>query len=206
MGNRLGRLGGAPESDFFSRGRSLKTLMLALALLGPFVTVDHAVQDWVQLNTRPALDPAARVLTDVGRPWVVLSLLAGIAVFDRTAGTATAGRALLALVPTNAAVEGLKRLTFRARPDGEHKRSNASFPSSHAANAFTLAAVLAGRWRRLAPAFYAFATGVALSRVVLNRHFLTDIVVGAAIGLAAAWLVDRFLAARATRREELRTG
>lgn len=184
----------------------MKTLWLAIALLGPIQTLDDTVQTWVQQHTRPALDRPARALTDVGKPWILGSALAGIALFDRAAGTATAGRALLVLVPTNAVVEGLKRLTFRARPDGEHKRSNASFPSSHAANAFALAGVLAWRWRRAAPAFYAFATAVALSRMVLNRHYLTDVVAGAAIGLGAAWLVDRFLAARAARRAEVQSG
>ncbi len=178
----------------------MKTLLLAIALLGPIEALDRGIQDWVQQHTRPGLDRPARMLTDVGRPWILAGTLAGIALFDRTAGVATAGRALMVLVPTNLAVEGLKRLTFRARPDGERKRSNASFPSSHAGNAFAIAAVLAGRWRRWAPGFYAFATGVALSRMVLNRHYFTDVLAGAAIGLGSAWLVDRFLAARAARR------
>jgi membrane-associated phospholipid phosphatase len=178
----------------------MRVLFLALAWLGPIQALDDAVQRWVQDHTRPALDRPARLLTDVGKPWILTSALVGIAIFDRAAGPATAGKALVALVPTNLMVEGLKRATFRARPDGEHKRSNASFPSSHAANAFALAAVFAGRWRRWAPAFFLFATGVAASRMVLNRHYLTDVVVGAAIGLLSAWLAARLAAAHAARR------
>jgi len=177
----------------------VKTILLVIALLGPMESLDRSVQAWVQEHTRPELDRPARFLTGVGRPWILASTLAGIALLDRVAGPATAGRALLVLIPTNLVVEGLKRLTFRARPDGEHKRSNASFPSSHAANAVALAAVFARRWKRWAVPFYVFAALVAASRMVLNRHYLSDVVVGAAIGLAADWLVNRWLATRSAR-------
>ena len=89
-----------------------------------------------------------RMATDFGKPVTVLAGLGAILIFDRSGGRATAAAAALALLPTNALVEGLKRATYRARPDGSRKRSNAAFPSSHAANAFALAAVLARRWKR----------------------------------------------------------
>ena len=102
----------------------------------------------------------------------------------------------------NLAVEGLKRLTYRARPDGEHKRSNAAFPSSHAANAFALAAVLARRWRRAAPALWLLAALIAFSRIYLNRHFTSDAVVGSVIGLVGAWAVHAEWERRRLRAQE----
>ena len=107
--------------------------------------------------------------------------------------------ALLALAPTNLVVETLKRTVNRTRPDGEHKRSNASFPSSHSANAFALAWVLARRWKRLAPLFWISASTVAISRLYLNRHYLSDVVVGALIGILSAWLVMRWMKGRRRR-------
>jgi undecaprenyl-diphosphatase len=107
-------------------------------------------------------------------------------------GVETAQTALLVLAPTNLIVEGLKRVTDRTRPDGEHKRSNASFPSSHAANIFALAVVLGRRWRRAVPWLLVVALLVGISRVYLNRHWTSDVVAGAAIGALTAVLVTRW--------------
>jgi undecaprenyl-diphosphatase len=175
-------------------------LLLAATLVDPVVDLDHAVQEAVQRSRQPGLERSMRMFTDVGRPAVVLGGLAAIAWLDRAQGLRVAADALLALAPTNLLVEGLKRATHRARPDGERKRSNASFPSSHAANAFALATVLARRWRRLAPAFFVFAATVALSRVYLDRHWLSDVLVGAGVGWLAAWVATRWFSAWAYRR------
>jgi undecaprenyl-diphosphatase len=178
-------------------------LLLAATLVDPVVDLDHAVQEAVQRSRQPGLERSMRMFTDVGRPAVVLGGLAAIAWLDRAQGLRVAADALLALAPTNLLVEGLKRATHRARPDGERKRSNASFPSSHAANAFALAAVLGRRWRSAAPGLLVLASAVAISRVYLNRHFVSDILVGAAIGLLCAWAVARWRSGRAARKAAL---
>jgi membrane-associated phospholipid phosphatase len=169
----------------------MRTLMLAVALLGPVQSLDLAVQQSVQAARAPWLEPVMRGATDAGKAPFVLGAFLAIALFDAAAGPATVKLALLALVPANLAVEGLKRAVNRTRPDGEHKRSNASFPSSHAANAAAIAWILARRWRRLAPVFWALALTVAWSRVYLNRHYLSDVVAGIAIGAASGWLAPR---------------
>jgi membrane-associated phospholipid phosphatase len=159
---------------------------LVLSVLAPLDSLDHRLQRAAQGMRRPALERPMRLATDIGRPVIVAGALVAIALVDRAQGVATLRTAALALVPTNLAVEVLKRTTFRPRPDGEHKRSNASFPSSHAANAFAIAWVLARRWRRGALLFFLAATVVALSRVYLDRHFPSDVLVGAAIGTGCA--------------------
>lgn len=184
----------------------LRGIALTIAFLGPVQALDEAVRDAVQARRAPAVEGAARALTDIGRPAVVFGALLAIAVFDAAAGPATARLALAALLPANLAVEGLKRATFRARPDGEHRRSNAAFPSSHAANAFALALVLARRWRRLAPLLWALAAGVAASRVVLDRHWASDVLVGAALGVLAGALAVRWASGWAERRARGRAG
>jgi membrane-associated phospholipid phosphatase len=167
-------------------------LGLVLALLDPFVHLDRQVQEALQ-SVRPSpLDPMMQIATDIGRPQVVLGVLLAVAISGVPAGPTTARNAILALLPTNLVVEGLKRGVNRERPDGERKRSNASFPSSHAANAFALAAVFSRRWPKLSLVFLAFATLVAFSRIFLNRHFLSDVVVGAAVGVGCSWLASRY--------------
>jgi membrane-associated phospholipid phosphatase len=178
----------------------VKPLMwVVLALLSPLQLADDSMQQAVQSARRPALERPMRTLSDIGRPVVVFGGLLVVAAFDAAAGPSTARLALVALVPTNLVVEGLKWLVNRTRPDGSHRRSNSSFPSSHAANAFALAVILARRYRRAGVLFFLLAVAVAASRVYLNRHYVSDVVVGAAIGAAAAWGVARLQATRARR-------
>ncbi len=77
----------------------------------------------------------------------------------------------------------IKHTVRRTRPD---LSSQSSFPSGHTASAFTPATVLRDHygWKAGVPA-YAVATCIAASRLSENRHFLSDVVFGAAIGLAA---------------------
>jgi undecaprenyl-diphosphatase len=166
-------------------------LLPCVLLLSPIVGLDWTVQHAVQRMRTPVLEPAMRLLTDAGRPATVFGALLGIAVLGGPAGVETARLALLTAAPANLAVETLKRVVGRTRPDGEQRRSNASFPSSHAANAFALAAVFARRRKRLAWAFWLLAALVGFSRIYLNRHFLSDVAAGAAIGIACAWAAAR---------------
>jgi membrane-associated phospholipid phosphatase len=81
-----------------------------------------------------------------------------------------------------ALVVGLKQATRRARPEG----SGYSFPSGHAAAAFASATVLQRHygWKAGLPA-YAVASYVAVSRVEMNRHYVSDVAFGAALGFVA---------------------
>jgi hypothetical protein len=83
-------------------------------------------------------------------------------------------------------VQGMKQIGQRDRPTGEC----CSFPSGHAASAFAAAAVLERHlgYRLSWPALVG-ATYVGTSRLVDNRHFLSDVIMGAAVGEAAGWTV-----------------
>lgn len=176
----------------------MKVLMLALALANPIECLDWTVARGVQDARRPALEGLMHEATAIGRPLVVTGGLAVVLAVDLASGGgwSTVRLAVAALAGTNLVVEGLKRAVGRTRPDGERRRSNSSFPSSHAANAFALAWVLGVRWRRGIPAFFALALLVAFSRMYLNRHFLSDVVAGALIGMAFGWMAARWLPLR----------
>ncbi|WP_447973859.1 phosphatase PAP2 family protein [Nitrospira sp. Kam-Ns4a] len=70
-----------------------------------------------------------------------------------------------------------------------------SFPSGHATSVFAVAAAFAHFCPRLRWPLYLLATTVALGRVYLDRHYLSDVVAGALIG----WLVIQILARRRSR-------
>ena len=176
----------------------MRVLLLALALFNPIERLDLAAARAVQSARRPAFEAVMRGATAIGRPAVVAGGLAGVVAVDLASGGGWGALrlAVAALAGTNLVVEVLKRAVERPRPDGEQRRSNSSFPSSHAANAFALAVVLGARWRRGVPVFVALALTVAFSRMYLNRHFLSDVVGGALIGTLCSWAAAHWLPLR----------
>lgn len=176
----------------------MRTLLLAVLLLQPLVRFDHDIQDAVQAGRRPWLERPMRMATEVSKPVFVGGILAIVLAADLASGGgfSTLRLAVVAALGTNAVVEPVKAIVNRTRPDGEHRRSNASFPSGHAATAFSIAWVLALRWRRLFPLWFLLAATVAFSRMYLNRHYLSDVLAGAALGMLVAWLASRWLPLR----------
>ena len=90
---------------------------------------------------------------------------------------------LQAQILTEMLVEPLKLATHRQRPDGSN---HMSFPSGHAAVTFAGATVLERHlgWRKSLLG-YTLASYVAASRLHDNRHYLSDVVFGAAVGSIA---------------------
>jgi membrane-associated phospholipid phosphatase len=170
-------------------GRTILVVATVLSLLDPILSLDHAVQERVQASRTPAADTLMRGASRLGNPATVLGALLAIAIVGGPAGVPTARAMIAVLVPVNVAVELTKAASRRVRPDGSADPRNSSFPSSHAANAAALAFALARRWRRGLPLFVILATVVSYSRIYLNRHFLSDVLGAAIIGLVIAWLV-----------------
>ncbi len=68
---------------------------------------------------------------------------------------------------------------------GKSPFKGSSFPSGHAAGAFSVATVIATRYHRhrwVPWAAYGFATIVSLSRITTSSHFPSDVFLGAALG------------------------
>lgn len=78
--------------------------------------------------------------------------------------------------------QGLKFAVDRTRPDGHPY----SFPSGHTSSTFATAAVLARHfgWKAAVPA-YGVATYVAASRLSENKHYLSDVIFGAGLGIVS---------------------
>jgi len=98
-----------------------------------------------------------------------------------------AGISLLAVM-----VMGIKFLVKRRRPEGEwggiyRNTDPHSFPSGHAARAFLIAVVgsaLGPAW--LGILLWIWAPLVALARVSMGVHYVSDVVAGAALGVVIA--------------------
>lgn len=87
-----------------------------------------------------------------------------------------------------AMTNGLKFGVNRTRPNGGHR----SFPSGHTATAFMGATLLAHEYGHRSVWFpiagYSVATATGVLRILNNRHYASDVLVGAAIGIASAEL------------------
>ena len=110
---------------------------------------------------------------------------------DKPGLARTAAQLTQALVLTDLVVTPIKLGIRRMRPDAYDELS---FPSGHTAGAFAMATVLSHNYgKKAAIPAYAFATLMGISRIDQRRHFLSDVIAGAAIGIVAANVVnDRF--------------
>lgn len=68
-----------------------------------------------------------------------------------------------------------------------------SFPSGHSATIFSVAVAFSALFPRYRFAFWTVALMVALSRVVIVRHFFSDVVFGSFIGAVTAYYLYKFV-------------
>ena len=96
----------------------------------------------------------------------------------------------------NGIVMPLKRLTKEQRPDGSDVLS---FPSGHASTAFVSAEFLRQEYKEVSPWIgvvgYGFAVATGYLRMYNNKHWFSDVVAGAGIGIlstrATYWLYPK---------------
>jgi membrane-associated phospholipid phosphatase len=169
-------------------GLRSKDTAITLGLGGAFALAVHPVDQALTLMATRSTD-LGRVLAPgdvIGVGWVQGT--AAITTF--LLGHATRNRRMQAvgldLVQAGAIVyvttKSLKLTIDRERPDD----GRYSFPSGHAATTFANATVVQRHfgWKAGLPA-YGLATYVSISRLPDKRHYASDIVFGAAIGLVA---------------------
>ncbi len=91
---------------------------------------------------------------------------------------------------TAALTFSLKRLTAVPRPDTGERNS---FPSGHTAQAFAAATFMAKEYGSVNKLYsvgaYAVATSIGTLRMMNNRHWLSDVLAGAGIGILSANVV-----------------
>lgn len=104
-------------------------------------------------------------------------------IFDKPKASHLGMDLLRAQIITELLVEPIKFAAGRERPDASNHQS---FPSGHSAVTFAAATVIERHlgWRKAALG-YAIASYVAASRLHDNRHYLSDVIFGAAVGTIA---------------------
>ena len=88
-----------------------------------------------------------------------------------------------------ACIKPLKKYTQVLRPDSSGYKS---FPSGHTAQAFLAATFFQKEFGKKYPwasvGMYTLAAGVGVSRILNNRHWVSDVLAGAGIGMASVEL------------------
>jgi undecaprenyl-diphosphatase len=142
----------------------------------------------IALVTSPALAPLSRFV------------LAAIAVRTGFLFAAIAVPSLFATI--------IKRVIGRARPFvGAEvdpflygrlvwRADYASMPSGHATTAFAAAIAVGLLWPRLRSVMLIYALIIAVSRVALDAHYLSDVIAGAFVGVIGALIVRDWFARR----------
>ena len=160
----------------------------------PIGRVDRAMYDEIDDLRNVVFSAAARALNVIGGGLVTIPLRVAVAVW---LAWRRRWRAFAAWALTWAMAEILlstaKAFFHRGRPPGSLvATAGFAFPSGHAvagaATAVALVLVLlpAGPNRRKEAVAVAFACLMAISRVYLNAHWLSDVVAGALLGMGVA--------------------
>jgi membrane-associated phospholipid phosphatase len=167
------------------------------------ISTDRSTAD--ELNENGVNRNRLRVSKDISRIGAAYTT-AGIAATFYAVGRATNNRraretGLLgaeALIDTGIVVSVLKGISQRPRPrtggQGDFWDGGNSFPSGHAISSWALATVIANEYkhrRAVQIAAYGLATAVSLSRYSGENHFLSDVLVGSALGYGIGRYVYR---------------
>lgn len=170
--------------------------------VGAVMLVDEAVFDVVQDNQGDAGDVGFAPFRAYGSGWTfglvsTGTLLAGLATGDDDL-TRTGERLFATFALAAGTVTMTKFLVGRSRPDEgrgawtyDPFTPGSSFYSGHSTMAFAMAAAISEEIDNTyaTVTLYSVAGLASLSRVYDNRHWLSDIVAGAALGIASAKFV-----------------
>lgn len=173
---------------------------------------DMPMLAWAEGIQSDTTEDVIRILNRLGggmNPVMLVAflLVAGIAYVEQRWVGYALGMAISGLAAGTFA-QIVKHLVGRARPElwlgpmHYAPGSSTSFPSGHTVGAFALAGVLIFGSRSHGVRLLAFtlAAGVGLSRILAFRHWTSDVIASAVIGLVTAWIVTQAVVERSDPR------
>jgi undecaprenyl-diphosphatase len=151
--------------------------------------LDRDAVEWAASLDWPVVTPIMKALTVVGT-WGAVWLAIGVVLALRRRDPRPAAIVGLTVLLASALGTLLKDVFDRPRPPVADTSihalvtvpGSASMPSGHALTAFASAVVLGGLAPRGRAALLVLAAGIAVSRVYLGVHYVSDVLAGAAVG------------------------
>ena len=175
--------------------------MGGIALTSAF---DEAVQHATQEARTPTGDRLAAVVRRMGQPEIFATIPAALflgGLIGHRPEVRRAGERIAAsLLFAGALAVGTKAALGRVRPfaseepfDFKPLSGADAFPSGHTTMAFTLATALADEVHRpaVSVALVLAASATGWSRLNDNKHWLSDVIAGAGLGVTSAQLAER---------------
>lgn len=169
---------------------------------------DNDIKNKVQSNRSSGLNKANNIADIVGSPYLHIgsaALLYGGGMLSNSPKTKETGEMLLeALFLADAATLLIKQGVGRGRPMVANSKSDYkplqfkkdydSLPSMHTASSFAMASVLSRSYEGLTmPVLsYTAATFIGFTRMSKNKHWASDVLLGAAIGELAGRVVTTY--------------
>jgi membrane-associated phospholipid phosphatase len=190
-------LPGLHKKQSFIRSRAFQNAVAApvfLTTAGMIVFTDNDVLDRFQLEEeRNEWIPKFRHHADDYLQYSPIAIAYGLDALGIKSKNDFANRTAMLLkaeLMVGVSVYTLKRITAVPRPDTGQRTS---FPSGHTAQAFAAATFMAKEYGGKSIFYtigaYSLATGIGAMRVMNNRHWASDVLVGAGIGILSTNLV-----------------
>ncbi len=188
-------------SPFRLRGKDIKWLVPLGAATAGLIATDRRTSAFVSRNG--SLPAVSRGFSQGGSFYATGGVAAGLYLIGRgTNNRRMRETGLLAgeaLIDSGIVAQALKFTTQRPRPDNDGGRGRFftggnSFPSGHATSVWSLATVIAYEYQDRPLVRYgafAAAAAVSLSRYTGRNHFLSDVLIGGAIGYGIGRFVYR---------------
>ena len=179
-------------------GLVLAVLAYLVRSSGTLVALDESIAEWGFDHASDLSDDALKVVTTLGETWFAIAAAIALVVAERIRKRPArwvAAYLAFVIVGQNILTRTIKELADRVRPDLNPiaETLGPSFPSGHSATAaafYAAAALVLGQGRPrvtralLAGGAVAIAVAVAGSRVLLDVHWLSDVIAGLSLGWA----------------------
>jgi membrane-associated phospholipid phosphatase len=210
----LGQAGETPRKQTHDSARVIrwKDALWAAGGVAVISLIDQPVQRATQKHRSNTLESFAKVFREEGSPVYYGSVSLGVlsvGLISGNNGIKRAGGRLVATVVASAIVmEASKKLIGRSRPnanagaydfhpfttrnDSTGVEQRESMPSGHVTAAFAVATSVVDDIHNvpISILLYTWASGAAFSRVYENRHWVSDTVMGAILGITTAKLIN----------------
>jgi undecaprenyl-diphosphatase len=175
-----------------------KIAFMSVALFGSFF-FDRAISDSVAYIQHPLLTKVMEWFSHEITVLVILVILSALFLYEERKNKFIPFL-FMSFITAFIVTYALKFIIMRPRPFGEKiidlsffnvalRFIDYSFPSAHSALAFSVLPILDKEFKKLKGFWIFFSCMIAISRIYLNQHFLSDVLAGCIIG----YLIGEFV-------------